>query len=53
MRVGSAEDAGGTAAAVAVVHCLGNTGGSYSERCKPDTAAAESGTGRCMAEGPS
>lgn len=52
-RVGSAEDAGGIAVAVVVVHYLGNTGGSYSERCRPDTAAAESGTARCMAEGPS
>lgn len=52
MRVASGEGAGGIAVVV-VVHCLGNTGGSYSERCRPDTAAAESGTGRCMAEGPS
>lgn len=52
MRVVSGEGAGGIAA-VAVVHCSGNTDGSYSERCRPDTAAAESGTGRCMAEGPS
>ena len=52
MRVGSAEDAGGTAVA-GVVHCLGNTDGSYSEMCRLDTAAAESGTGRYTAEGPS
>lgn len=41
------------AAELAVVHCWDRTGGSCSVSRRVRTDAAESGTGRCMAEGPS